>query len=175
MTIAGTLCRLRPYHLSDAEALARIAGEFEVARWMTSAFPHPYGIDAARAWLTKASTEAPVDNFAIEIEGALAGGAGLRPHDGEHRGVAEFGYWLGRAFWGRGVATEAAQLLCAHAFRDRGLRRLEAHVFASNVASARVLEKNGFIREALLRQIYVERDGTITDGLLYARLRPQPP
>ncbi len=95
------------------------------------------------------------------------------PHAGEHSGVAEFGYWLGCIYWGRGIATQAAQLLAAHALGERKLRRLEAHVFAPNLASARVLEKSGFVREAVLRDAYVQRDGTIVDGLLYAKLAAQ--
>jgi RimJ/RimL family protein N-acetyltransferase len=170
--LAGTRCTLRAYRLDDAEPLARIAGEFRVARWMTARFPHPYSLDDARAWARKAAAEMPVDNFAIDVDGALAGGAGIAPHDGEHQGVAEFGYWLGSVYWGRGIATEAAGLLAAYAFGVRGQRRLEAHVFASNTASARVLEKCGFTCEARMRAAYVERDGSIVDGFLYARLAP---
>jgi RimJ/RimL family protein N-acetyltransferase len=61
--------------------------------------------------------------------------------------------------------------LAACAFDGRQLRRLEARVFAGNIASMRVLEKSGFVREALLREVYVERDGSISDGLLFAQLR----
>ncbi len=149
----------------------QVAGDFAVARWMTAGFPHPYTRAAADAWVVKAAAEDPVENFAIEVEGLLAGGIGIAPHTGEHAGVAEFGYWLGCAYWGRGIATEAAGLVVRHAFDVRHLRRLEAHVFAPNTASARVLEKTGFTREAVLRESYVERDGTIVDGYLYALLR----
>jgi RimJ/RimL family protein N-acetyltransferase len=135
---------------------------------MSQRFPYPYTIDAAHQWLSNTVLQFPVDNFAIEVDGALAGGAGLNPLVGERQGVAEFGYWLARAYWGRGIATEVAQLLTAYGHRDRRLRRLEAHILAPNIASARVLEKSGFIREAVLRQAYSERDGTVVDGVLYA-------
>lgn len=171
MTIDGVRCRLRPYRLTDSERLAAIADDPAVARWMTARFPHPYSIEAARAWIHCVAREAPVDNFAIEVEGALAGGAGFAPFDDERRGTAEFGYWLGRAHWGRGIATEAAGLLADHAFAERGLRRLQAWVFARNVASGRVLEKCGFYCEAVLRDALSERDGTVVDALIYARLR----
>jgi len=172
--LRGLRCTLRRYRSGDSQELARIAGDARVARWMTAAFPHPYTVDDARAWIAKASAEVVVINYAIEVSGRLAGGIGLVPHDGEHRGVAELGYWLGCDYWGRGIAAEAARLLAAHAFAERALRRLEAHVFATNHASTRVLEKSGFVREAVLRESYVERDGTIVDGLLYARLRDDP-
>jgi RimJ/RimL family protein N-acetyltransferase len=169
--LTGALCRLRAYRVDDAQRLAEIAGDFAVARWMTASFPHPYTLEAAHAWAANAARETPIDTFAIEVDGALAGGAGIAPQCGEHLGVAEFGYWLGRGYWGRGIATEAARLLAAHAFGERGLRRLEAHVFAPNQASARILAKLGFRREAVLRESYVERDGTIVDGYLFAKLR----
>jgi RimJ/RimL family protein N-acetyltransferase len=173
VVIAGALCRLRPYRLGDAIALAAVAGAFEVARWMTARFPHPYTLEDAHGWVANASRESPVNNFVIEADGDLAGGAGITPHSGENLGVAEFGYWLGRDYWGRGITTEAARLLAGYAFSTRRLRRLEAHVFAPNVASVRVLEKCGFEREALLRQSYVERDGTVVDGMLFAKLAPR--
>jgi RimJ/RimL family protein N-acetyltransferase len=170
----GVRCRLRPYRPADAGRLALIADDLAVARWMTAAFPNPYSLEAAQTWVALASRESPVDSFAIEVGGELAGGVGIGPKSGEHAGVAEFGYWLAPRYWGRGIATEAARLLAAHAFAERGLRRLEAHVFAPNLASARVLEKCGFVREAVLRRAYVERDGAVVDGLLYAKLAPAP-
>lgn len=97
----------------------------------------------------------------------------MRLQDGESRGVAVFGYWLGHAFWGTGLATEAARLLASHAFTVRDLRRLEAYVFAPNVASARVLEKAGFRRGAVLREGVMDREGIVMDAWLYARLRSE--
>jgi hypothetical protein len=48
--------------------------------------------------LAAVKAEAPIDNFAIEVDGASAGGAGLSPRGGEQQGVAEFGYWMSRAY-----------------------------------------------------------------------------
>ena len=172
--IAGERCRLRPHRRQDAAQLSAAAGAFAVARWMTARFPHPYGLVEAQAWLAVAAAEDPVDHFAIEVDGTLAGGAGLQPASGERFGVAEFGYWLGCDYWGRGIATEAARLLARHAFAQRGLHRLEAHVFAPNAGSMRVLEKTGFRCEGKLRSGFVERDGTIVDGFLYGRLAADP-
>jgi RimJ/RimL family protein N-acetyltransferase len=86
-------------------------------------------------------------------------------------GTARFGYWLGRAFWGRGVATEASRLLSDYALTVGGLRRIEATVFTENVASARVLEKSGFALEGTLRAFYLDRSDKVCDALLYARIR----
>ena len=177
--MAGALCRLRPYRLSDVEPLRGNADDPLVSRWMTAAFPSPYTLDDARTWIARAVADDAPEHFAVEAGGVFAGGIGIMPMHGEHRGVATFGYWLGRAHWGRGIATDAARTLARYGLGQGGLRRLEAMVFAPNVASARVLEKCGFSLEGRLRDAYVQRDGAICDGLLYARLawdpEPSPP
>ena len=84
---------------------------------------------------------------------------------------AEVGYWLGHEFWGRGIATIAVRLLTRHAFEVRPeLRRLYATPFANNAGSARVLEKAGYVREAVLRHSVV-KDGVVLDQFIYACLR----
>lgn len=177
--LAGAVCRLRPYRLSDVEAVRANADDPLVSRWMTAAFPSPYRLDDARAWIARALADDAPQHFAIEVDGMHAGGAGVMAMQGELRGSATFGYWLGRAFWGRGIATDAARTLARYGLGPGGFRRLEAMVFAPNVPSARVLEKCGFTLEGCLRDAYVQRDGAICDGLLYARLawdpEPAPP
>lgn len=118
--LVGERCRLRPYVAGDVAALVAIANDERVSRWLATHFPFPYDLSDAKVWVANAARERPTNNFAIEVDGALAGGVGLGPMHGEKRGVAEFGYWLGIAWWGRGVATEAARLLADHALKARG-------------------------------------------------------
>jgi len=174
MILEAGLCRLRPYRAADAGRLQAIANDLRVTRWMTAQFPHPYTRADAEAWLARIRDDDPVKHFVIEVDGELAGAVGIEPLGGEHRGTAIFGYWLAPAYWGRGIMSDAARTLARHAFRERGLRRLEASVFEPNRASARVLEKAGFTLEGRFRESYVERDGTVCDALLYARLASDP-
>lgn len=171
MILRGESCLLRPYALGDASWLLDLAGDYDVVRWMAASFPHPYTETDALDWVARASEERPCENFVIEFAGEPAGGIGMRPQGGESRGVAEFGYWLGRRFWGRGLATAAIRLFVPYAFEERGMRRLEALVFSHNVASARVLEKCGFEREGVLREAVTDRDGIVMDSWQYGRLR----
>ncbi len=69
---------------------------------------------------------------------------GLADLDRVSDGEAELGYWLGRAWWGNGYATEAAQALVWFAGDALGLRRLTAGHAADNLPSGRVLSKLGF-------------------------------
>jgi RimJ/RimL family protein N-acetyltransferase len=173
--LVGTRCVLRSYDKDDIQTLQNLLNDYEVIRWMSAAIPYPYTAADAQAWVAKASGELPIDNFAVEVDGIHAGGIGIRRHTGERNGVAEFGYWLGHTYWGRGIATEAIRLAAKYAFQQRNLRRLEAHVFAPNLVSARILEKCGFIQEAVSRQALTERNGAVVDCLLYARLASDDP
>ena len=112
----------------------------------------------------------PDTNFASAVEGEAAGGVGFVLQPDVHRLSAEIGYWLGEAYWGRGIATEALRAVTAFAFEAHGLVRLFAGVFAWNTASMRVLEKAGYVREGVLTQSAI-KDGKIIDQVLYAITR----
>jgi ribosomal-protein-alanine N-acetyltransferase len=150
--------------------MCAVADDFMVARWMTRAFPHPYTLRDAEEWIAISTSDARGCNYAIDVDGTVAGGIGLEPFGGERSGTAAFGYWLGRAYWGRGIGTDAARTLSDHALSAGRLRRLDARVFAQNVASARVLEKAGFQLEGTLRSFYLDRDDSVCDALAFARV-----
>jgi len=168
--LEGRLCRLRPFRVDDAPAICAVADDFMVARWMTRGFPHPYTRRHADHWIAVATSDARSRYYAVEVGGTLAGGIGVEPFDGERGGTAAFGYWLGQAYWGRGIATEAARILSDHTLNGGRFRRLEARVFAPNVASARVLEKCGFQLEGRLRAFYLDRSDKVCDALVFSRL-----
>lgn len=172
--LRGERSSVRPWRLQDALLLPEIANDAEVARFMLPRFPHPYRLHDAQAWVRLNQDREPTVNFAIEHGGALAGAVGLILGEAEYgrAGCTSIGYWLGKRFWGRGIATEAVTLLGDHAFASLGVRRLWANVMASNRASARVLEKAGFQHEATLRAAFVDRAGEVQDELIYARLAP---
>ena len=143
-TISTARLRLRPLQPSDARRLAELANDADVAR-MTSALPHPYGLADANTFLARqADPASPERNFAVEYDGAgLVGVIGFRPSG---RGPwPELGYWIGRAYWGGGIATEAAEGALGWADRGWGKRAVCAGHFADNPASGRVLEKAGFL------------------------------
>ncbi len=108
--------------------------------------------------------------FCIEIEGAAVGGIGVHPGEDVHRHTATVGYWLGEEFWGRGIMTEAVTVVTDFCFENFPLRRISAEAFANNPASARVLEKAGFIFEGCLKKDFL-KDGKLLDSLLYARTK----
>lgn len=139
---------LRPFTLTDAPEVQRLAGVREVAL-NTLHIPHPYPDGAAQAWIAK-HADGPQATFAIDAGGQLVGAIGLvldPPHD-----RAELGYWIGVPFWGRGYATESARAMVRFGFEQHSLNRIFAQVFKRNPASARVLQKIGMRYEGTLRQ-----------------------
>jgi len=171
MEIRLETCTLRPWRMSDEQALVRQANNRNIWRNLRDAFPHPYGELDAIDWLARHIGVEPVRFFAIEHQGELAGSIGLMLLDDVYRRGAEIGYYVAEPCWGRGIASEAVRGISAYAFDAfPELVRLQAAVFAWNPASMRVLEKAGYEREALLRQS-VWKDGTLMDSVLYAKLR----
>ena len=127
---------LRPPRPMDIEAMAVWLSDYDVAA-MTSRVPHPYGEADAEEFLALAPDGRHV--FVIERkDGLFMGMTGLHPADGY-----EFGYWLGKPFWGFGYATEAARRLVTYAFETLGVDTVHAGWFADNPASGHVLAKLG--------------------------------
>jgi RimJ/RimL family protein N-acetyltransferase len=128
----------------DEAAMARLAGDINVAG-QTCALPHPFTeVDAAQAvdramrldWAREAK-------FAIEHRNfGLVGMLGMKTNV---QGRPEIGYWIGRPFWNRGYATEAARGALTWVKRDWRKRLVVAGHFADNPASGQVLCKAGFL------------------------------
>jgi RimJ/RimL family protein N-acetyltransferase len=163
-------CTLRSWRSGDEDSLVRHADDRDVWINLRDRFPHPYTRDDARAWLRLVAESTPETNFVVAVADEAVGGIGLTLQDDVSRRSAEIGYWLGRAYWGRGIATAAVRALTDWAFAHFDLCRLYAGVFEWNPASARVLEKAGYVLEGRLRRS-VTKDGRTIDQLLYALVR----
>lgn len=171
MPLALSRGSLRPWRRGDEPSLVRYANNRNIWRNLRDRFPHPYTAADADAWITKAEAEAPVTSHAIVVDGETVGGVGVDLGTDVRRRSAEIGYWLGEAMWGRGIATEALKAITAEAFKRFDITRLYALPFADHVASVRVLEKAGYVREGHLRRSAI-KDGQVRDQLLFAAYRP---
>jgi len=163
-------CTLRSWIKEDKPSLVRNADNRHVWRNLTDLFPHPYTEADADFWITIANQAAPSIHLAIDIDGTAVGGIGIIAGEGIARHTGQFGYWLGEAHWGKGIATTAARAMAAYAFSNSLFERLEAPVFAWNPSSMRVLEKVGFIREGVMKRS-VFKDGQFTDSVMYALIK----
>jgi [ribosomal protein S5]-alanine N-acetyltransferase len=161
---------VRAWHPADVSSLVEHANNRNVSRHLRDRFPHPYTREHGRGFLAGTAQQDPPSVWAIAVDGRAVGGIGLQLGQDVERVSAEIGYWLGEAFWGRGIATAALEAVTAPAFAMFDLARIFALPFATNAASIRVLEKAGYVREGHLRQSVI-KDGVIQDQYVYARYR----
>jgi RimJ/RimL family protein N-acetyltransferase len=173
---------LRAFRMDDAPRVRALAGEREIAA-NTTHIPHPYEEGLAEAWIGAQAERRSRDEavvFAVQLRGDLDSGSDdtLRPGelvgavglelDQENR-QAELGYWIGKPYWGRGLATEAARAVLRYGFEDLRLNRVHANHFLHNASSGRVLEKIGMVREGCRRE-HVRKWGRFLDVVLYGVL-----
>ncbi len=139
-TIETSRLLLRPLTLADAPAISHYTSDPRVARMLDN-IPVPNPVVAVEGWLMiQAALRAQGGQnrlYAITFAGDLAGVIGARLEGG----ARAVGYWIGRPFWGQGIATEAARAVVEEASPAPAI----AWHYADNLASARVLEKTGFV------------------------------
>lgn len=170
LPIHAGLCTLRPFVPGDAAPMTAIAGDREIWLQVSDRFPHPYTLEHAVSFIERQQGRDPQRNLAICVDDVVAGGIIIRPGEGISRVSAEIGYWLGRPYWGRGLATAAVRAACDYTFAVFGVERVFAIAFTRNTGSIRVLEKAGFVREGVMRRASV-KEGEVLDECLYARYR----
>jgi 8-oxo-dGTP diphosphatase len=154
---------LRPLRPDDAADLHRLVNDWAVVR-MLSELPFPYPRPLADEWIASASREWNAKreyHFAITgVENGaemLVGAAGLK-FDHAKRS-ASLGYWVGRRFWGHGVASEAVTKLVSWALANLDIDRITACVIEDNEPSARVLLRTGFKQTSTGKGTFRARGG----------------
>ena len=140
-TLTSPRLVLRTPRKEDAPAIAALADDWEVASRLTR-LPHPYTLEDAVFFVEEIVPQELIWLIEHASSRVMLGVAGLTPQPDAKS--FELGYWLGRAFWGQGFATEAAGLLLDHAFLHAGASLVTAGCFTDNARSLRVLRKLGF-------------------------------
>jgi RimJ/RimL family protein N-acetyltransferase len=158
---------LRPWKEDDVESLVENANNFNIARYMTDGFPHPYTHENGKAFIQFATRDTLIHIFAIDVEGKAVGGIGIHPQTDVMRKNAELGYWLGEKYWGQGIITSAIAKMVEFAFNTYDITRVFARPYGVNKASQRVLQKAGFTLEARLENV-IFKNGEFFDEMIYA-------
>ncbi len=129
--LIGVRCSVRPFVAADAASIAAVANDRRIWLQLRDLFPHPYRLADAEAYIDRVASVDPPRSLAIVVDARAVGGVGLEPMSDVNRRSAEIGYWLGTAYWGRGIATEAVALITDWGFNVHGLLRIFAQPFAS--------------------------------------------
>lgn len=163
---------IRKYSPDDAGAVYEMAFETlpDLMPWMDWAHPG-YSLEDAEKWVLSCVAKWNRDDeyhfLVCDAEtGALLGAVGLL-WIGKKRKIANMGYWTRTKEQKKGVATAAARLCARFAFEQLGVARVEILANVANVASLRVGEKVGSIREGVLRNRVVVH-GESRDGMLFS-------
>jgi len=176
--LQSTRISLRLPRSSDATVIARLMNDRAVLRHLdpNGEIPFPYKKSDALSYFSKAKKmrrkkEALVYvivDRASEIPMGMISLMSIDPKIGS----CELGYWLGRKHWGKGSMPEAINMITHHGFHSLGLRKIWAKVLENNKASAVVLKKQGFVREAELREALLVK-GKHQNELIFGLLKDE--
>ena len=165
--LSDDVVALRPWRDADAPAIVAGFRDLEVDRFIWARV-EPYGEADAREYLARQGPGAEIHLAIVEPgdDAVVLGGTGLHP---QGEGRAAVGYWVAPEARGRGGASHAVRLVARWAFDELGFARLEITCGPENVASQRVAERCGFVREGVLRS-HVERKGERRDSVVFGLL-----
>ena len=170
MEMTDGIISLRPYRMNDAPALYEAIRESlsELMPWMHWCHPD-YSIEDARQWISsQVETNENRSEYGFRITDArtdaLLGAAGLNQIKAAYRS-ANLGYWIRTGAAGRGSATRAARMIARFGFEELNLIRIEIVAAVGNLASQRVAEKVGAVREGVMRKALLIH-GTAHDAVL---------
>ncbi len=148
---------LRPWGADDAEeAFAHWMGDPEVTKYLTWTPHGDVAFTHALLKIWERESKAPSTyHWAIVLrDGDVLIGdiAVLRADEYQERG--EIGYCMGKAWWGRGLMTEALSEVLRYCFEEAGFYRIDGAHAAENIGSSRVMEKCGLVREGVRRAFF---------------------
>ena len=114
--------------------------------FLSDRLPEPYTEADADWWLEMVAENEGKEGVwrSVFADGQLVGSISVERKAGEEYAVGELGYMILTPWWSRGIGTEAVRQICEIAFQELELEQIIGQVFPENVASSRVLEKNGF-------------------------------
>ena len=165
--------RLAPWSMEDAEALAFLMERAD-RRYLSDRLPKPYTLENARWWLEMvAQQEGKTGLFRkILVDGHMVGNISAEGQEDIYRKDAVLGYVLDKEQWGRRIMSRAVELFCPLVFDRLDVLRLSARVLEENIPSRRVLEKNGFQLEGVVK-LGAWKEERAHDLWLYGKLKNQ--
>ena len=162
---------LRPWTDQDYEELVHICNHID-RTYLSDTIPNPYHLEDAKEYiaLTNQSEGQTGIYRAILNDGKIVGNISVVKKKDIRKKDSELGYYLGKEFCSRGIMTEAVRQILLLSFNRLDIIRISAYTFAENIASQRVLEKNGFIKEGIAKNSFF-KNNQIHDEFLFSILK----
>lgn len=141
---------------------------------LSDRLPDPYTEKDADEWLKMVSESDGVNGLfrAISVDGVIAGTISIEQKSGVFRKDADIGYMLTDDFYSRGIMTAATEMICKMAFAELDIARITGLAHERNIASRRVLEKNGFKQEGIMRNAAIKY-GELLNLCVYGLLKEE--
>jgi RimJ/RimL family protein N-acetyltransferase len=167
--------RLEPLAARHLPFIPSLLADTDVLRFTRIPEPVPEGF--AEEWVARyeaSRLDGTREGFAVVNDEGRPLALGLVPEIDAEAAEAEIGYIVWPEARGRGVATETLRLVTEWAFQERAIERAYLMISVENAASKRVAERSGYVREGVLRSVYV-KPGLREDVEIWSRLRSDPP
>lgn len=160
------------WKIEYAKELANALNNRNILNNLRDGLPYPYTENDAKEYITamQNANKNCVFAFAILFDNKCIGSIGIFRQANIHIRTAELGYYIAEEYWNKGIMTQAIKEICDYVFNNSDIVRIFAEPFESNIASQRVLEKNGFHCEGILKNNAC-KNGRIVNMKMYAKLK----
>lgn len=160
---------LRKWTIEDSESLIKMCNAIDRS-YLSDRLPYPYTKASAEWWLNKVKENEGKKGIFREIivDDRIIGTISVEQKEDVFRKDAEIGYYLLQEEYSKGIMSEAVKLICEIAFKELDIIRITGQVYEPNIASRRVLEKNGFILEGIMKNAVI-KNGNIFDLCIYGK------
>ena len=162
---------LRKWSLADNKELTELCNAVD-RTYLSDRLPNPYTEEDADWWLNMVAKCEGIDGTfrAMVVDGKIVGSVSIERKADIYKLDGELGYMLLTDYWNRGLMSQAVEQVCEIAIKELGLNRITASVFHPNLASQRILLKNGFMQEGVMYKAAIKGDN-IYDILIYGLLK----
>ena len=160
---------LHKWTSNDKEALMALCNDVD-RTFLSDRLPYPYTEADADWWLGMVAENDGKEGVwrSIWADAQLIGSISVERKDEGGQAIGEIGYMILTPFWSQGIGTESVRQICEIALRELELQQIVGNVFPENVASARVLEKNGFQLNGTMTGRIV-KNGSLLDVKVYIK------
>ncbi|MCC0628039.1 MULTISPECIES: GNAT family N-acetyltransferase [unclassified Clostridioides] len=151
--------KLNKWTLNDKESLISLCNLVD-KKYLSNRIPSPYTKASADWWLNMVLEHDGKDGVfrSITVDENIVGNISIEQKSDVYEKDAEIGYLLLTSSWSNGIMTEAVKKICDIAFLELDIIRITGLVYEPNIASRRVLEKNNFSLEGIMKKAVVKND-----------------
>lgn len=164
---------LKKWDREDRKILKDMCNKID-RRYLSNRIPEPYRDSDAEWWLNFASENDGKNGIfrAIVVDGIICGNISIEKRGDIYTKEGVLGYFLLSDYWNKGVMTKSTEEICKLAFEILGITRIMATTFDKNIASRKVLEKNGFKLEGI-REKAIYKNEIVYDECIYGKLKQE--